>query len=596
LRVGTGSAITREVRAMAASLDPVGRTARGRFRALWPTGLLVLALGLGACGPAAAPAGPAAQQVAPAPTGPKTLVLTQQREIDGIARSGRTAPEVTHSVTAGLSRKNPETLEVEAWAAEALPSVENGTWVINPDGIMATTWRVKPNIFWHDGTPFSTKDLVFGWEVNADPQVPVNNRRPGDLMSSLETPDDRTLIIRWKTSYQQAAGILGSELFAMPRHILEPLYRGGDYNAFINSPYWGSEMVHIGAYKVVRFEIGSHVELAANDQYFLGRPKVDRIIFRIISDPNTSLANVLSNEVDVGLDGALTVEGGIVADRDWVSKGEGVVKFTPLNWTWVNPSWTSPIFGWQAPNQARVRQAMLHSINRQEIVDSIFQGKEQVAYFPMSPGRRQFAAADAVATKYAYDTRRAEQLFGEAGWRKGADGVLVNDRGDRFSVEFRSGGEDDLLAAVADHLKTAGIETRQLVLSDTQDNSAENRNRWPGLYLGRFNVVVESWFDRFHLSRTPSEADQWRGFGVTGWPNPAKDKVLEDINSVIDPREIDRLMVELVRHFTADLPHLPLKYNAEVTSYRSNVRGVPVRYESGGNTVRTWNIHEWDKV
>ena len=85
------------------------------------------------------------------------------------------------------------------------------------------------------------------------------------------------------------------------------------------------------------------MEFTAFDDYFLGRPKVDRIIYRIISDPNTTLANVLSNEVDVSLDQALSVEGTMVADREWAARGEGAVKFTPLNWTWVNASGTSPL-------------------------------------------------------------------------------------------------------------------------------------------------------------------------------------------------------------------------------------------------------------
>src|SRR5438093_721336 len=171
---------------------------------VWVAAVASAALVVGACAPALAPAGPAGQTESAVPSGPKTLVLTQAREIDGIARSGRTAPEVTHAVTAGLARKNPETLEVEAGAAEALPSLSNGSWVVNPDGTMVTTWKLRPNVLWHDGTPFSSLDLAFGWEVNADPQVPANNRRPGDLMSAIETPDDRTLIIHWKSSYQQA--------------------------------------------------------------------------------------------------------------------------------------------------------------------------------------------------------------------------------------------------------------------------------------------------------------------------------------------------------------------------------------------------------
>jgi ABC-type transport system substrate-binding protein len=367
-----------------------------------------------------------------ASSSPKTLVLTQGREIDAMAKYGRTSPEATHTGSAGLSARNSETLEPVPWLAEELPSLDAGTWRVNPDRTMVTTWRVRPNIRWHDRTPFSTKDLVFGWEVNQDPNVPENNRRPGDRMERLNTPDDRTLVIYWKNRYAQAGALLSTELYALPRHVLEPVIRAADYSQYINHPYWTMEFVHLGPFKVARFEIGSHVEFVAFDDYFLGRPKVDRIIYRIISDPNTTLANVLSNEVDVSLDQALSVEGAIVADREWAARGEGV-------------------------------------------------------------------------------------------------------------------------------------------------------------------VVVESWYDRFHSSRPPSEVNDWRAFGVALWPDPAKDRVLDDLNSVIEQPLIDQAMVDFARLFTRDLPHLPLKYNAEITSYRKNVRNVPVRFESGGNTVRTWNVHLWEK-
>lgn len=577
----------------------IGRRAAPRHRFVLPAVIALVVAG-SACGPAApAPRAPRAEPAsgtAATRAGPKTLVLAQGRQIDVIARYGRTSPEVTHTATAGLSARNPETLEPAPRLAEELPSLDKGTWQLNPDGTMVTIWKVRPNIKWHDGTSYSTRDSVFGWEVNQDPNVPENNRRPGDLMERLETPDDRTLVIYWNTRYAQAGAILGSELFALPRHILEPIYRSGDYNAFINNPYWGGEIVHLGPFKVGRFEIGSHVEFLAFDDYFLGRPKVDRLIYRIIPDPNTALANVLANEVDVSLDNTLSMEGALVADREWAGRGEGTVKFTPLNWTWVNPSATNPFFGWEAPNQKRVRQAMLHAIDRQEIVDFFFHGKEQVIHFPMSPGRRQFAAASAAAAQYPFDPRRAEQLLAESGWRKGADGVLVNERAERFSVEFRgTPRNDELQAAIAAMLRTVGIETNLLVLGDTLDNSREYRNRWPGLYIGQFNMVVESWFDRYHLARAPSEANDWRAFGVALWPNPTKDRVLEELNRTIEQQQIDWLVVEFVKHFTADLPHLPIKYNAEVTAYRNNVKNVPVRYESGGNTVRTWNIHLWEK-
>jgi peptide/nickel transport system substrate-binding protein len=349
---------------------------------------------------------------------------------------------------------------------------------------------------------------------------------------------------------------------------------------------------------MARWEHGSFIEATAFDDYFLGRPRIDRIIWRIITDSNTLLANVLSNDVDVTTRAALTVDTAQIAEQQWVAKGEGTVRYAPTSWTWLNPGAYNAIFGWDAPNQNLVRQALYHAINRPEITETIGLGKEPPLDFPLSSGRPQFRTADQAVKKYPYDPRRAEQLMTQAGWRKGGDGVLVNDRGERFSVEFRSATRSDLQAlqvSIADYLKQVGVETQLVNMPDRQLSTVELRNRWPGLYIASHNIQVEDWKDRFHSMNIPTEANNWLGNNVAGWRNPAKDRLIDQLFDELQPQRQDQIMVEYLKLFTEDLPHLPIKYNSEVTSYRNNVRGVGVRVESGGENTRTWNIHLWDK-
>ena len=540
--------------------------------------------------------GPAASQ----PSGqPKTLVVGQGFEFTGLNRVGRNDAEIGHVINAGLVTRDTEQYQVLPWMAEELPSLERGTWQVEPGGGMTTTWRVRPNIKWHDGTPFSTRDFTFGWQLFNDPRFEADSRGFVELMDRVEAPDDRTLVVHWKSRLYLANQLFFTYLMPLPSHILGDIYRSGDYDTLNNHAYWNTGIVHLGPYRVTDFVRGDRVELQAFDEYFLGRPKVDRIVWRIITDSNTLLANVLTNEVDVTTRNALNLETGPIAEQQWSSRGEGMVRYSPTSWTWLNPSGSNPIFGWDAPNQNLVRQAMYHAINRKEIEDALGAGKEPALDFPLAPGRPQFRTVDAAVRKYAFDQRRAEQLLNEAGWRKGSDGVMMNDRGDRFSVDFRSitrADQEQLQTAIAGYLKQVGVDTQINNVTERQNGTPEFRNRWPGLYIGSHNIQAEDWRDRYHTANIPSEATNWVGNNVAQWRNPNKDRIIDQFFDELQPQRQEQIMVEYLRLFTEDLPHLPIKYNAEVTSYRSNVRNVPVRIESGGENARTWNVHLWEKI
>ena len=581
-------------------------------------------LGAAACSPATPAAPTSAPAAKPAPTSPsaagataqptaapqaaaaatggaKTLVVGQGFEITGLGWIGRVDTEATHVSQAGLVTRDSENYRVVPWMAEELPSMEKGTWKVNADGTMETVYTLRPGIKWHDGKDLSSRDFVFGMQLVTDPQVKVTNpKSASDHISGIETPDDRTLLIKWKDRFPGANSLFATQLPPMPRHLLEESYRAGRYDEINTSPYWNKNYVQAGAFKVVDFVPGSHIEFAANDTYFLGRPKVDRIIWRMIPDSNALLSAVLSNQVDVTTRAALTIETAQVAEREWAARGQGTVRYSPAQWTWLGPSPTNPMFGWEAPNQNSIRQAMLHAIDRQAIAEALFAGKEQPLDFPLSPVRPAYKAAQATVKAYPYDPTRAEQLLDQAGWRKGPDGVRVNDRGERFSVAFRTTAgrkdQEQVQAAIAANLKAVGIETRIENFPDRVFNDEDHRNHWPGLSLDQHSILVEDWQPRFHTKSLPTAENHWLGQNQSGWKNPRKDQIIEALDSTLDENDRNNLIVEWLALFGQELPLLPIKYNSEATSYRSTIKNVPVRVETGGDNYRTWNVHLWEKA
>ena len=108
----------------------------------------------------------------------------------------------------------------------------------------------------------------------------------------------------------------------------------------------------------------------------------------------------------------------------------------------------------------------------------------------------------AASTIYKFDVERAKKLMAEAGWKAGADGVLANGKGEKMEFEFRVTAErrdhEQAQAIIADYWKRLGVRTNIKNMPNRLLNSADNRNRWPGAYIGSHNVTVEEWPERFH--------------------------------------------------------------------------------------------------
>jgi peptide/nickel transport system substrate-binding protein len=526
----------------------------------------------------------------------KRIVIHGERQVTSLGYHNRRETEHVSMVDAGLVTQNPVTLERVAVLAEELPSVKKGTWKIDTQKkTMITVYKLRPGLTWHDGKPYTSKDFEFGWQIAKHPEFPMPDRLVPDLISKIETPDDRTIVIHWNDLYNEAYAIQYTHVRAFPRHLLQEAFSAGDMKAFANLPYWNKNFVGAGPYRVVEWDAGTRMELEAFKDFTLGRPKIDRVTYKTVEDTNTNLAAVLAGEVDLCMRSTISFDGAMILREQWEKPGKGKIHISPASWSWLNLSRDNPWF-----SDVKVRRALIHAIDREAMVQNLFKGEKIVSHLPLSRVRKSYKKALATATLYKYDPETAKKLFAEAGWKPGSDGVLVNAKGERMEFEFRVTAErrdhEQAQAIIADYWKKVGVRTNIKNLPNRLLNAAENRNRWPGGFIGTHNVTVEEWQERFHTKNIPTAENKFAPENVSGWNDPRKDAILDELNSIVTPARSEQLQLEFLKMFTDALPHVPLYYSPEVLVAKKGLSGITPRQERGGQNSSSWNMYQWDKA
>ncbi len=347
--------------------------------------------------------------------------------------------EIIH---AGLGVEDPQGFVVPRLVTE-LPTVENSLWVVNPDGTMQTTFKLRPNVFWHDGTPFSADDVAFTVRVAQDKRVAMYGSLTYQLIDRVETPDAQTVVLNWTQPYVGADKVLSrvgeSRILPMPRHLLERQFND-DPTTFTDLPYWTSEFVGLGPFKVREIVEGSHMTLDAFEKYFLGRPRLDSMEVKFILDPNTVAANILAGAVELTVGGRYSIEWGIQIRDQWRSgRMEAPVA---TSWVALYPQLLNATPA--VLENVQFRRALLHALHRQEMSDTIQAGLAPVAHAVIPPNTAEYREIEPNVVNYDFDPRRAAQLIENLGYTRGPDGIERDVTGQRLSMELRTRQGDDL--------------------------------------------------------------------------------------------------------------------------------------------------------
>lgn len=550
-------------------------------RGLLTLGWLATMLVGSACAPQSAPRGEMIERAGP----PKVLTVAGSESkvlVTGFGTDGLAVENDTfwHRL---LTRRDGSGDRIAGVAAELI-STEKGTWRVNADGTMDTTWKLRPGLTWHDGAAFTAGDVLFTFRVYQAPEAGPPEGAARQLMKSAVALDDLTVSIHWSGVYVDADR--APNLWPLPKHLLEERFDRG-WDQFASSPALSSEFVGLGPYRLVSWIPGSHMEGEAFAEFYEGRPRIDRLIVRFLADANTRTANLLSGTVDV-ISG--TGELALQAETEWRERGLRVAYnhggLLALIEFQFRPEHARPING---ARNLFVRQALYHATDRHLYVEVLTAGKAVVSdswIGSRDPLRPQM---EAWIPQFPYDLRRAQQLLAEAGWAPGADGVLVHQPSEeRFRMVID--GSEQAGGVIADMWKAVGVEPQQRIQSEP---TAEERSLIPGARQG--SLQQRGFYGGrlyYHSREISAPENRWAGANRTGYQNPRVDAILDRLVTIIEPAPRLAVYRELSQTLLTDVPLIPLHVGVGAIIYHDSVTGIVDQLPANN---WDFNIHEWDK-
>jgi peptide/nickel transport system substrate-binding protein len=549
---------------------------------------LLAVVGCSSAAPSQAPSGASgSDQTTAARTTPKVLNMVGREgtigDFPGVeGRAGGTGEFVHDYLVVQDAR--------DAWVGRVAEqiSVDKGTWKLNPDGTMDTIWKLRPNVKWHDGTPFTAHDLMFSFTTYKDPELPSRYGEALKLMQSAEVVDPQTFVVHWTGPY--ASANQAPALNPMPKHLLESLYLNDKAN-FGQSTRFNREFVGLGPYKMIKWESGSHIEFQRFDDYFLGRPPLDGVVVRFITDPNTIVANLLAGTVDVMFHKDFDIESAVEVQRRWQGTNNQV-KFVPSARVisveiQYRKEYARPTVGLTERN---VRHALLHAVDRQSLVEAVTHGISTVADSWIPPNQEYAPLVEGVTPKYPYDVNRAQQLLTQTGWtNRGSDGILVHAaNGERFEFDLwnRFALERDQ-AILADAWKSIGVQANIRELPKARDRELEATLN--GGQMMDQTLTDYTYNGRVATSDIATSGNRWTGRNLGGYSNPRVDELINRLRVTIDDRETANIQRDIVREVFTDLALLPLYFQMTPLLMREGITGP----EGGTSTI--WNFYQWDK-
>jgi peptide/nickel transport system substrate-binding protein len=543
-----------------------------------------------------------AREAAQAPV--KTLVVAARAEPPSLNPKpfrplGLTADLSGRMFNAGLTIRNDAGQPVP-YLAEKVPQL-NDSWRVSADGTMESTYQLRPNITWHDGGALTADDFVFAYEVFSTPALGVAAAPPISLMDRVTAPDPRTVVIHWKQTFPSAhalqagnGGTGNDYLPPLPRHILGQLFQTLDPDAFQASQFWVSQYVGAGPYKLERWETGAFLEGVAFDGHILGKPKIQRIRELFIGDPNTVIANVLSDEAQLTTGDSIRFNDGETLRGQWTDRGK-ILNFPNLvriSQFQRRPEFASTL----AFSDLRVRQALHHGVDFAALNETLAAGRTTAATGFIAPTAAYYQQLDQAVAHYPYDPRKTEQLMTEAGFSRGSDGVWVspNPQFGRMSFETNVIGaadSDNEMHIMADTWRRLGFELREVSWPASVGSDAETRNSFPGLSTPSV-PPGESAYTDYRSDRIPTAQIRWRGGNRGAWPGtPQYDRLADAWETSLNRDERIQAVMQMNRILNEDCAYINLYWKLNAQAVANGLTGPRLTDPDG---TAEWSIHEWE--
>jgi peptide/nickel transport system substrate-binding protein len=453
-----------------------------------------------------------------------------------------------------------------------VPSNENGG--VSADGLH---WRLKlrPDVTWHDGTPFTADDVKFTIDLINNKNFPAFSKAGHELVQDLTVVSPTEITWTMAKPFAPYISIL-SWTFIVPKHKLEGVT---DYKAapFNQSP------IGTGPFKWSERVAGDHITLTANDKFYGKGPYVDTLVFKYIPDLTVLYTQFRTGDIDyIGLQG-------ISADHyDEAVKlpGRTVASAPQAFIETFDFDLSHPAF-----QELAVRQAVYAALDKDSIISQLYYGlpKPAESYLPAESW-----AYNPDLPKHSYDPEAAKKMLDAAGWTPGAGGVREKN-GVRLSFTNST--------TAGNHLRE---QAQQLLQQNFQDVGIEMKidNLPPAVMWGdywmqsKFSTAIAgidfmtgpdpSAPDYFASTATPMKGGSGQNTFV--YSNPEVDALLVQGATLLDQSQRKTIYEKIQAIVRNDLPFLPLFQYAMVEGTKSNLKGYDPNVNVRSNC---WNIKDW---
>lgn len=592
--------------------------------------VLLISLGLAACGgsasptsqaplapteaPAASPA-PSSEPSADAPT-EATEAPTSSTPNDDTLRllwwqaatilnphlaSGNKdwdASRITYEPLATFNREG----ELVLFLAAEVPSVENGA--VSPDGL-SVTWKLKEGVKWSDGEPFSAEDVKFTFDYISDPATGATSAASYSAVESVEVIDELTVKLNFKEPNPAwSEPFVGYDGQILPKHIFGDYIGAEARNAPANLMPVGT-----GPYRVVEFKPGDVVFYEANP-YFReeGKPYFARVELKGGGDAASAARAVLQTG-DVDFAWNLQVESQIL--EQLAKDGVGEILFSPsgsserlvLNptdpYTEVNGERSSV----EAPHpffsDKRVRQAFSFAIDRDTIAKQLY----GLSGYATSNLLFEPPIYESPNTSYEFNLEKATALLDEAGWVD-SDGDGVRDKdGKKLSILFQTSVNpirQKTQEIIKGSLTKIGfeVELKSIDSSVFFSSDAGNPDTMSHFYAdvqmfttGNGSPDPNSSMLEWVCWEIAQQSNQWSGRNLSRWCNPEFDELYNQARAELDPEKRAQLFIQMNDILIEDVAIIPLVRRTFPTGASKTLAGVELTpWDSN-----VWSIKDWTR-
>jgi peptide/nickel transport system substrate-binding protein len=455
--------------------------------------------------------------------------------------------------------------------AVAVPTNANGG--VSSDG-RTITYRLRRDVRWQDGAPFTSRDVRFTWQAIVDPRNDVPSTHGYDLITAIDTPDPLTAVVHLRHAWAPAVATFftygTTPMEILPAHLLQGTgsLRASDFN---------THPVGTGPFKLTSWTRGEGLTFAPNPSYFRGAPAAQGIWAREVPDTNTDLVMLRGGQLDWSLlSPAQRLALGTSSDLRIVYAsfaGFGAIAF----------NCRKPPF-----DDVRMRRAVAMSIDRPRMSVGITGGQYPVT----DSDQPQFSwAYDASAKLPRFDPQAADRMLDTLGWPRGADGIRRNSSGAPLALVFVTFPEGDTAVRTAEYAQ-AMLHERGIVVEVKKISLAQfylPRSEGGLLLTGTYDMAYIAW----RTGADPDDSGIITCHGVANYAGYCNAHVdaLEDRALVgFTQRERKALYAQIQHVLARDVPYDFLYAPRYGYAAQPSLRGLrPSPFSA------TWNAWQWVK-